>query len=109
MYVPEREPQVIYETEDYVVVRNLPFGRSEEATHESGPRGLQPSEAARPARRNYTLGRGVAFLPSLIRLGLPVVGTPTSNSVVNNVQRDMPALEPAVCSSSWRAKRRNWG
>ncbi len=110
MHVPEREPQVIYETEEYVVVRNHPFERSEETERGNGPRGVQFSETVWSSLpRGYTLGRGAAFLSSLIRLGLPVVGTSTPNSVASDVEQEMPALEPVICSSCWGAERRNWG
>ena len=109
MHESEREPQVIYETEEYVVVRNHPFGRSPETARGNGPRGLQLNGTAWPFPRGHTLGRGVALLPSFLRLGPPVVGTPTPTSVASNVEGEMLALEPVICSSCWGAERRNWG
>ncbi len=118
MSVQAREPEVIYVAEDYVIVQDPPSGavrrRSDEATreslceqaiawaqeYESRPQGLQPSEAARPARRNYSLGRGAALLQSLARSGMPVVGALASpEPIVNdNIQRDVLAPEPVVSS-----------
>ena len=129
MFVQAREPEVIYVAEDYVIVQDPPSEdvrrRTDEAMcellheqaiawareYESRPRGLQSSEAARPIRGNYSLGRGTALLQSLASSGMPVVGALASpDPVVNDsVQWDIPPLEPAVCSFSWRAKRRNWG
>ncbi len=119
----EREPQVIHEAEDHVVVRNHPFERPAEIARANGPRGVQPNGIVRPFPRGHTLGRGVAlrfprghtlgrgvaFLPSFLRLGPPVVGTPTPSSVASNVEDEMPALEPVTCSSGRGVKRRNWG
>ena len=123
MHESEREPQVIHEAEDHVVVRNHPFERSAETARGNGPRGVQPNGTVWPFPRGHTLGwgvalrfprghtlgQGVAFLPSFLRLGPPVVGTPTPISVASNVEEEMPALEPVICSSCWGAERRNWG
>ena len=118
-----REPQVIHEAEDHVVVRNHPFERLTETASGNGPRGVQPAGTVRQFPRGYplgrgvalhfprghTLGRGVALLPSFLRIGQTVVGTPTPITVAGNVEEEMPALEPVICSFGWGVKRRNWG
>ncbi len=114
MSMQAREPEVVYEGGDFLVVQDPPSGRTDEATlnlireqenawerdYESRSRGLQPSEAARPPRRP-NLGRGAALLQSLVKVGMwPVVGASnTPNPTVDDSsKRDVLAPESVVSS-----------
>ena len=56
MHGSEREPQIVYEAEDYVVVRGLPFECPAVNTRDNGPRGVRSNDTVWPARWGLTTG-----------------------------------------------------
>ncbi len=116
MYTSQSEPQVIHETDEYVVVRNLPFGRSNERVFARGLRGVQ-TEDIRPVGRGRGLqggrgrgsGRGAAILRIMQYYNMPAVGTSPSNSRESSPSREMPLLEPADRFIYEDEGNRNWG
>ena len=116
MYTSQNEPQVIHETDEYVVVRNLPFGRSDERVFARGLRGVQ-TEDIRPVGRGRGLqggrgrgsGRGAALLRIMQYFNMPTVGTSPSTSREGSPNREMPNLESADRFSYEGEEKRNWG
>ncbi len=117
MHISQREPQVIHETAEYVVIRNHPFGRSDGSALANGPRGVQTEDIVRPVGRGRGLqggrgrasGRGAAILRIMQHFNMPVVGASPSNSREGSLEREMPVLESADRFVYEEEGKRNWG
>ena len=115
MHITQPEPQVIHETDEYVVVRNLPFGRPNERVIMSGLRGVQTEDIRAVGRgrglqggRGRGSGRGAAMLRIMQYFNMPVVGASPSSSRESSRDREMPLLEPAN-RFEYEETKRNWG